>query len=107
MPSELSLRAQGRDAAPLRLNATRSRRLMALAGDEALAADLNGALARRELANVEMFYDERLRTDSRVAGRAKRLAEEDPTATPLLADTCAQYQAAANGVGQRRFLPTP
>lgn len=107
MPSELSLRAQGRESLPVPnlTSGGRGRRLAAQAGEEAFASDLNTVVARRELANLELFFNERLHTDGRVAANAARLARDEPTAAPMLADSCTQYQEAANSIGRRRFLP--
>lgn len=78
--------------------------LLAEGGHEMLAGDINAALARRQLEHVEDFFHDRLRSDSRIAGHAERLAGESPTAAPMLADSCEQYVRAASRIGEHYFI---
>jgi hypothetical protein len=103
--SELSQRARGASDLSQPFRGGVGRRLQTQAATEALASDLNAMVAQIELANVEFFYERRLATDARVAREAESLAKDNPTATPLLADTCLEYQQAARSIGHRRFLP--
>lgn len=102
--SELTYRARGSSELSPVFRGGVGRRLQTQAATEVLASDLNAMVAGVEQANVEFFYQRRLTSDARVARAAEVLAKDVPTATPMLADTCLEYQQAARAIGQRRFL---